>query len=72
MIINAYLDVTDKEWEDIKKHVKPDMYRIIKKNNRKHNRCDNCSMYTACSVYEGFCLETNELVCGNGTCDSYQ
>lgn len=73
MIVNAYLDITPQEWENIKKkYVKPGMYRIIKNTRREHKRCDDCHMYTSCTAYEGFCLETNDLVCGNNNCDNYQ
>lgn len=62
MIVNAYLNVTQEQWEEIK---------IVSNSKRKCKRCDDCKMYNPCSTYEGFCLETNELVDGNSTCESW-
>ena len=73
MIVNAYLKVTPEQWEKIKKkYVEPNMYHVVSSSKRKNKRCDDCNMYASCTAYEGFCLETNELVCGNSTCDSWQ
>lgn len=47
------------------------MYHIVSNSKRKCKRCDDCKMYNPCSTYEGFCLETNELVDGNFTCESW-
>lgn len=42
MIVNVYLKVTQKQWEDIKeKYVEPNMYHIISDSKRKHKRCDD-------------------------------
>lgn len=46
MIVNAYLKVTQKQWEDIKeKYVEPNMYHIVSSSKRKCKRCDGCSAY---------------------------
>ena len=72
MIVNAYLNVTQEQWEEIKKkYVEQNMYHIVSNSKRKCNRWDDCKMYNPCSTYEGFCLETNELVDGNFTCESW-
>lgn len=72
MVVNAYLNVTQEQWEEIKKkYVEPNMYHIVSNSKRKCKRCDDCKMYNPCSTYEGFCLETNELVDGNSTCESW-
>lgn len=37
MIVNAYLKVTQKQWEDIKeKYVEPNMYHIVSSSKRKY------------------------------------
>ena len=72
MIINAYLKVSPKEWEEIKKkYVEPNMYHIISDSRRKCKRCDDCSSYNPCSTYEGYCFESEELVDRNGTCENW-
>ena len=72
MVVNAYLNVTQEQWEEIKKkYVEPNMYHIVSNSKRKCKRCDDCKMYNPCSTYEGFWLETNELVDGNSTCESW-
>lgn len=72
MIVNAYLDVTPKQWEEIKKnYVAPNMYHIVKNTNRKHKRCDDCMAYCPCTSYEGYCLEEEMLVDGSGTCEDW-
>ena len=72
MIVNAYLNVTQEQWKEIKeKYVESNMYHIVSNSKRKCKRCDDFKMYNPCSSYEGFCLETNELVDGNSTCESW-
>ena len=75
MIVNAYLKLTPKQWEEIKKkYVEPSMcstYHIVDNTNRKNKRCDDCSAYCPCSSYEGYCLEEEVLVAGCGTCEDW-
>ena len=71
MIVNAYLKVTQKQWEDIKeKYVEPNMYHIVSSSKRKCKRCDGCSAYNPCTTYEGYCAEVEGLVDRNSTCNS--
>lgn len=43
MIVNAYLNVTPKQWEEIKaKYVDSNMYHIIPNSRRKNRRCGTC------------------------------
>lgn len=72
MIVNAYLKVTPKQWEEIKaKYVDANMYHIVSDSKRKKNRCDECSAYFPCSSYEGFCQCEESLVDANGTCEDW-
>ena len=72
MIVNAYLKVTSKQWEEIKaKYVEPNMYHVISSSRRKCKRCDDCGPYNPCTDYEGYCFEQEGLVDGNGTCESW-
>ena len=72
MIVNAYLKVTQKQWEDIKeKYVEPNMYHIVSSSKRKCKRCDGCSAYNTCTTYEGSCTEVEGLVDRNSTCESW-
>ena len=72
MIVNAYLNVTPEEWEEIKKkYVEPNMYHIVSDSKRKKKRCDDCGAYCPCSSYEGYCLEQECLVDGNDTCEEW-
>ena len=72
MIVNVYLKVTQKQWEDIKeKYVEPNMYHIVSDSKRKHKRCDGCSAYNPCTTYEGYCTEVEGLVDRNSTCKSW-
>lgn len=73
MIVNAYLKVTQKQWEDIKeKYVEPNMYHIISSSKRKCERCDECSAYNPCTTYEGYCTEVEGLVDRNFTCENWR
>ena len=41
MIVNAYLKVTPKQWEEIReKYVESNMYHVISDSKRKTKRCD--------------------------------
>ena len=72
MIVNAYLNVTQKQWEDIKeKYAEPNMYHIVSKSKRKCKRCDECSAYNPCTTYEGYSTEVEGLVDRNSTCESW-
>ena len=72
MIVNAYLKVTQKQWEDIKeKYVEPNMYHIVSNSKRKCERCDECSAYNPCTTYEGYCTELEGLVDRNFTCENW-
>lgn len=72
MIINAYLNVTEKQWKEIKeKYVEANMYHIVSNSKRKCKRCDECAAYNACSSYEGYCLNEESLVDGNSTCSDW-
>lgn len=72
MIINAYLKVTPKQWEEIKeKYVEQNMYHIMSNSKRKNKRCDECGAYCSCTSYEGYCMEEAGLVDGNGTCEMW-
>ncbi len=73
MIVNAYLKVTQKQWENIKeKYVEPNMYHIVSSSKRKCKRCDGCSAYNPCTIYEGYCTEVEGLVDRNSTCESWR
>lgn len=72
MIVNAYLNVTPKQWEEIKrKYVEPNMYHIVSKSKRKNKRCDECGAYRSCSSYEGYCCDEGCLVDSNSTCENW-
>lgn len=72
MIVNAYLNVTEKQWKEIKeKYVEANMYHIVSNSKRKCKRCDECAAYNACSSYEGYCLNEEGLVDGNSTCSDW-
>ena len=72
MIVNAYLNVTEKQWKEIKeKYVEANMYHIVSNSKRKCKRCDGCAAYNACSSYEGYCLNEEGLVDGNSTCEEW-
>ena len=72
MLVNAYLKVTPKQWEEIKeKYVEPNMYHVVSDSKRKNKRCDDCGAYCPCSSYEGYCLDEEALVDGNGTCEMW-
>lgn len=72
MIVNAYLKVTPKQWEEIReRYVESNMYHIISDSKRKNKRCDDCGAYCPCSSYEGFCMIEEDLVDANGTCESW-
>ena len=72
MIVNAYLKVTPKQWEEIKeKYVESNMYHIVSNSNRKNKRCDECGAYCPCSSYEGYCMEQEGLVDCNATCEDW-
>jgi len=52
MIVNAYLNVTEKQWKEIKeKYVETNMYHIVSNSKRKCKRCDECAAYNAWSGY---------------------
>ena len=72
MLINAYLNVTAKQWEEIKeKYVEPNMYHTVKTTKRVHKRCDDCGAYCPCTSYEGYCLSAEELVDACDTCSEW-
>lgn len=72
MLVNAYLNVTPKQWEEIKeKYVEPNMYHVISNSKRKNKRCDECVNYCPCTRYEGFCVSEEGLVDGNDTCEDW-
>ena len=72
MLVNAYLKVTPKQWEEIKeKYVESNMYHVISDSKRKNKRCDDCGAYCPCTQYEGYCLEEEGLVDGNDTCEEW-
>ena len=72
MIVNAYLKVTPKQWEEIKeKYVESNMYHILSNSKRKNKRCDDCGAYCPCSSYEGYCLEYAEVVEGSANCEAW-
>lgn len=51
MIVNAYLNVTQEQWEGIKeKYVEQNMYHIVSNSKRKCKRCDDCKMYNNSSI----------------------
>lgn len=71
MIVNAYLKVSPKQWEEIKnKYVEANMYHVVE-NTKKNKRCDNCQYYNRCTEYEGFCSKEEALVDAGSTCDIY-
>lgn len=72
MIVNAYLKVTPKQWEEIKaKYVEPNTYRIMSNSKRKCKRCEDCGAYNPCTSHEGYCLEEEGLVGKNETCEGW-
>lgn len=72
MIVNAYLNVTPEQWEEIKgKYVEPNMSHVVSDSKRKTKRCDHCGSYCECTSYEGFCYMQEGLVDGNGTCEEW-
>lgn len=72
MLVNAYLNVTPKQWEEIKeKYVETNMYHIVSNSKRKDKRCDECGAYCPCSSYEGYCCNEECLVDGNNTCEDW-
>lgn len=72
MIVNAYLNVTPEQWEEIKeKYVEPNMYHIVSNSKRKTKRCDDCGAYCLCTSYEGYCCNVEGLVDCNGTCENW-